>query len=237
MTGLFGGARLDPRLREAAWIARCVGYAETAPLTEKDLSALASFVEPIEFEGGQPVFKEGEMSVGVWIVRSGMLELAAGTGRKKVIVQILYPGSVDGDIQFLLGMPLPYGARAVGPARCLFLPTHAFERLLAEHPSISRRWLSSVAARVSLSQARLIGMLGRSLSEQAARLLLDEQHAGRVPLPQRTLAAMLGVQRPSLNKVLKGFEKQGAIELGYAEIRIVDEARLEGLAPPRMPSM
>ncbi|MGI8774128.1 MAG: Crp/Fnr family transcriptional regulator [Actinomycetota bacterium] len=237
MTVLFGGSRLDPLLREAAWIARCVGYAETAPLTEKDLSALASFLEPMEFEGGQPVFDEGESPEGVWIVRSGMLELATGSGRKKVIIQILYPGSVDGDIQLLLGMQLPYGARAVGPSRCLFLSARAFERLLEQHPSISRRWLSSVAARVSSGQARLIGMLGRSLPEQTARLLLDEQHAGRVPLPQRTLAAMLGVQRPSLNKVLKDLEKQGAIELGYAEIRVVDQSKLERVAPPGMAKM
>lgn len=234
MTGLFGGGRQDALLREAAWVARCVGYAETAPLTEKDLSALASFLEPKDFERGEPIFHAGERSDGVWIVRSGMLELAAGAGRKKVVVQILYPGSVDGDIQLLLDMALPYGARAVETSRCLFLSEQAFERLLAEHPTIARRWLSSVAARVSIGQARLMGMLGRSLREQTARLLLDEQHAGRVPLPQRTLAAMLGVQRPSLNKVLKELEKKKTIELGYAEIRIVDQAKLEALAPPRM---
>ncbi len=234
MTALLGRGRDDPLLREAAWIARCVGYAETAPLTENDLTALASFLEPRSFERGAPLFQAGERSEGVWIVRSGMVELAAGTGRKKVVVQILYPGSVDGDIQLILEMPLPYGARAVEASRCLFLSSQAFERLLAEHPAIARRWLSSVAARVSIGQARLMGMLGRSLVEQTARLLLDEQHARRVPLPQRTLAAMLGVQRPSLNKVLKELEKKGAIELAYAEIRILDQSALEAIAPPRM---
>lgn len=234
MTPIFDRGHQDPLLREAAWIARCVGYADTSPLAEKDLTAIASFLETKTFARGEPVFHSGERSQGVWIVRSGMLELAAGSGSRKIVVQILYPGSVDGDIQLLLGMPLPYSARAVADSQCLFISSQAFDRLLAQHPTIARRWLTSVAARVSSGQARLIGMLGRSLPEQAARLLLDEEQAGRVPLPQRTLAAMLGVRRPSLNKVLKSFEKRGAIEVGYAEIRISDRAKLETLAPPSM---
>ena len=37
---------------------------------------------------------------------------------------------------------------------------------------------------------------------------------------------MLGVQRPSLNKILKEFERQGLIEVRYAAIRVLDPARL-----------
>jgi CRP-like cAMP-binding protein len=159
-----------------------------------------------------------------------MIELAAGAGRRKIVVQMLYPGSVDGDIQLILGMPLPYSARAIEASRCLFLTSESFEALLREHATVARRWLSSVAARVSRGQERLMGMLGRSLIEQTTRLLLDEQHHGRVPLPQRTIAAMLGVQRPSLNKVLKDLEKKELITLGYAQIQIKDAASLEALA-------
>lgn len=217
----------DSPLREAAWIARCVGDPSTTPLTEADLTALASYLRPLEFDRDAPVFRAGERSEGVWIVRSGMIELSAGTGRRKIVVQMLYPGSVDGDIQLILDMPLPYSARAIESTRCLFLASEAFDALLREHPMVARRWLSSVAARVSRGQQRVMGLLGRSLVEQTARLLLDEQRDGRVALPQRTLAAMLGVQRPSLNKVLKGLEKKGFIALGYGHIQVTD---VEGLA-------
>jgi CRP/FNR family transcriptional regulator, cAMP and macrophage regulator len=59
-------------------------------------------------------------------------------------------------------------------------------------------------------------------SAQVAQLLLDESVDGEVPLAQRTLAAMLGVQRPSLNKILKDFERQGLITTRYAAINITD---------------
>jgi hypothetical protein len=56
--------------------------------------------------------------------------------------------------------------------------------------------LSSMTSRLAAKQAQLLGLLGRSLVEQAARLLVEEASDQVVPLPQRPLAAMLGVQRP-----------------------------------------
>jgi len=51
-----------------------------------------------------------------------------------------------------------------------------------------------------------------------------------VELPQRTLAAMLGVQRPSLNKVLKDLERDGLIRISYAAVEVLDRARLAARA-------
>ena len=132
------------------------------------------------------------------IVRDGRIELSVGSGRRRAVVQLLRPGDVDGDIQLLLEMLLPYTARALSEVTCLFLTRKDFEELLAARPAIARRWLSSVAQRLAASQARVLALLGGSLTSQAAKLLADEAVDGRVELPQRTLAAMLGVQRPSL---------------------------------------
>ena len=120
--------------------------------------------------------------------------------------------------------------RAVDRVVCLHLPGPAFEQLLLARPAIGRRWLSSVAGRLAGSHDRLIRMLGRSLSAQLAALLLDEAESGVVLLPQRTVAAMLGVARPSLNKVLKDFERRGLVELGYGSVHIRDGAALAGIS-------
>ena len=230
MNALLAGWREDSPIREAAWVARCVGDPETAPLTEDDLTALASYLEVKEIDRGAPIFARGDEPAGVWIVRAGMIELYVGAGPRKVVVQILYPGAVDGDIQLLKGMPLPYAGRALETSRCLFLEPEAFESLLRDHPGLSRRWLSSVASRLTRSHERLMGLLGRPLIEQIAQLLVDEQHSRRILLSQRTLAAMLGVQRPSLNRVLKDLEGQGLIKLGYGRIEITEMEAVERLA-------
>ncbi|MEP7023056.1 MAG: Crp/Fnr family transcriptional regulator [Actinomycetota bacterium] len=215
----------EAQIRQAAWVARCVGRGQSAPLRAADVTALASSLAVRVFPPGSVLFGGGQAS-GVWIVRDGRIELSVGSGRRRAVVQLLRPGDVDGDIQLLLEMPLPYTGRALSEVTCLFLAREDFEELLATRPAIARRWLSSVAQRLAASQARILALLGGSLAAQAAGLLAEEAMDGRVELPQRTLAAMLGVQRPSLNKVLKDLERDGLIRISYAAIEILDRARL-----------
>lgn len=231
MRTLTGGeSPADAQIRHAAWVARCVGRGAAAPLLPGDVAALAGTLVAKHFGSGTVLFAAGQQSSGVWIVRHGQIELAVGSGRRRVVVDIMRPGDVDGDIALLLAMPLAYTARALGDCTCLYLDTPAFERLLATHPNIARRWLSSVAQRVSAGQDRLVAMLGRTLPAQVALLLIDEAIDGSIPLAQRTLAAMLGVQRPSLNKILKEFERDGLIAIYYAGIDIKDIDKLKAKA-------
>src|SRR5258708_2123617 len=123
------------------------------------------------FPPGSVLFRSGEQTPGVWIVRDGRIELSVGSGRRRAVVQLLRSGDVDGDIQLLLEMPLPYAGRALTEVTCLFLGQEDFEELLAPRPGIARRWLSSVAQRLAASQARVLALLGGSLAAQAARLL------------------------------------------------------------------
>lgn len=221
------GESAELAIRQAAWVARCVGRGESAPLGTDDVTALATFLRSRDLARGELLFEGGSAPGGVWIVRRGRVELSVGTGRRRAVVHVLQPGDVDGDIQHLLDMPLPYTAHAVDEATVLFLSAENFERLLASRQPIMRRWLSSVAQRLAASQHRVIGLLGRSLTEQVAQLLLDEAISNQVLLPQRTLAAMLGVHRPSLNKVLKNFEHQGLIHVRYAAIDLRDSGGLK----------
>lgn len=226
--GLLPGGTDDAVVRQAAWVARCVGRGDAAPLHPDDVTALAATLGIRPYRAGALVFPAAQPSAGVWIVRSGRLELAVGSGSRRAVVQLLRAGDVDGDIQLLLAMPVPYSARALTDATCLFLARDDFERLLAR-PAISRRWLSSVAQRLSASQSRVLALLGGSLTAQAARLLTEEAVGGQVELPQRTLAAMLGVRRPSLNKVLKDLERQRLIRISYSLIDITDATGLARL--------
>ena len=113
MTSLFPGRAPDHGLQEAAWVARCVGNSETAPLREADLDVLASYIRLIEIERGGPIFRAGEKPAGAWIMRSGMAELVVGTGKRRAVVRLLWPGDVDGDLQLILQMEMPYSARSL----------------------------------------------------------------------------------------------------------------------------
>jgi CRP/FNR family transcriptional regulator, cAMP and macrophage regulator len=48
---------------EAAWMARCVGRGEWAPLTEADIVELRKRMERVDLETGAPLFFQGTSTV------------------------------------------------------------------------------------------------------------------------------------------------------------------------------
>lgn len=59
----------EAQVRQAAWIARCVGRGGSAPLHRDDVSALAETLQVKEFAPGAVVFHADQTADGVWIVR------------------------------------------------------------------------------------------------------------------------------------------------------------------------
>jgi CRP/FNR family transcriptional regulator, cAMP and macrophage regulator len=76
------------------------------------------------------------------------------------------------------------------------------------------------------AERRILQLAGRDLKTQLANLLLDEERDGSVALPQESLAALLGVRRPSMNKVLRDLERAGAVRLSYRCVDVADRPTL-----------
>jgi CRP-like cAMP-binding protein len=217
-------------MHEAAWLARCVGRGEWAPLTEADIVDLGTRMERVDLESGAPLFAQGEASRGVWIVREGRVELAHREGTRRVIVAIMHPGDVDGDINLILRMPLAYSGHAIEPVHALRLSDENFETLLLTSPALARRWLSSVAFRLAHAHRRVLQLSGHDLTQQLAGLLLDEERGGEVALPQESLAALLGVRRPSINKILRTLERRNLVRTSYGKVELLDTDALRAVA-------
>jgi len=227
------GMETRPMAREAAWVARCVGRGDWAPLAKDDLEELALRLSVRTYEPGSQLFVQGQSPDGVFIVRDGRVELVwRGPMRRRLIVQILHPGNVEGDIGMILSMPPPYSARALDLVEALVITPSDLESLLANRPQVSRRWLSSVAARLVHAQQRILQLQDRDVREKVALLLLDEERDGAVELPQESLAALLAVRRQTVNSVLREFERGGLVQTSYRLVRIEDRAGLEAIAGP-----
>ena len=124
---------------------------------------------------------------------------------------------------------MPYETRANTSTTCLILDRAAFEKLLATHPQLSRRWLTSVSQRLARSHSRLTNLLGQPLEVQVAQLLLEERVDDVVNLTQTTVAALLGVRRPSINRVLRRFADDGLVGVAYGRVHILDAEALTTL--------
>lgn len=213
----------DPAALQAAdWVLRSLG-GHRQPPGEQERIRLASRLEQRLLRPGTVAVLRGTMPEGVWIVRSGTLELVAGSGRGRVVVGVLQPGDAVGDVPLLLGQPAVCTARALTDVQAGFLPAARFSVLLEENPRLARCWLTGLARRHARAHEALAQTVGGSAQGRTAGLLLREARGGTVACSQDTLAAMVGLRRPTLNRVLKEFEREGLLRVGYRQIELLAE--------------
>ena len=216
--------------RFASWLACCLGRGDRAPINEDDIAYLVAEVDEQRHAGGTFVFREGARAAQVHIVREGSVELSREIGGRRVTLQLLQPGDVFGDVPLLLAQPEPFDARAVVDSSVLSMDAATLFRMLSTRPRLMRRWMVSLAGRMSGLQQRLIDVLAGGLEAQLASVLL--RHAndhGQVVMSQAQLAGLLGVHRTSVQRVLKNLEDAGLVEIGYRRIELVDRGGLASL--------
>jgi CRP-like cAMP-binding protein len=211
-------------VRAAVWVMRCLD--SRRPPSEQDATRLAARLEQRTLESGALVITKGQVPEGVWIVRSGTLELVAGTGRRRVVVGVLSACDMAGDVPLLLGRPAMCTVRALTSVQAAFLPAASFFALLDSSSGLARAWLTALAHRKARAQEAFAGTLVGSAEGRVARLLLREARDGTVHCSQGTLAAMLGLRRPTLNRVLKEFEREGLLTVGYRQVALLAVDRL-----------
>jgi hypothetical protein len=122
-----------------------------APLPLPTLEHLAAELEPVAFEPGGCVMREGDPGDRFYVVREGELRVSAG-GRE---VATVGPGGYVGEIALLRDVPRTATVTAVGPASLFALDRDEFLAAVTGHASSSSAADSAMLMRLqSLGLAR-----------------------------------------------------------------------------------
>jgi len=208
------------------WLGTYLGRGDLAPMSCDDLEELASHLQEHPFAGGTSVYAQDALPSRVYILHSGTVELTRELGSRRVVVQLLKPGCVFGDIPLFLRSGEPTSARAVEDSTVLSIDSLTLFSLLGKRPMLARRWLVSVAQRMADMQDRVSDLLAGSLDSQVASWVLREAGDDGVTVSQQTLARLLGARRTSVNQSLRRLESQRLVETGYRRISVLDRVRL-----------
>jgi CRP-like cAMP-binding protein len=217
-----------PHLRQ--WIACCLGRGRLAPLGAEEIEELAEELGERRIAGGMTVFRAGERPAKIHVVREGTIELTAEIRGRRVSLQVLRPGDMFGDIPLLLQHNEHLDARAIDDSVVLSIDAESVSRLVAERPRFAQRWLVSLAERAMGCHQRLLDLLAGQLDARVASLLLHESARNEVKLSQARIADLVGSRRSPVNQILKRFEANGWIELGYRQVRVIDPDKLGAVA-------
>ncbi len=203
---------------------------ELAPLGSDDVRALAALLREDHYPAGDIVFKLGDAPTRIHIVRSGAIELSRHLKGRRVVLQILRPGDVFGDVSLFLRMRVPWDACALEDSVIYSFDSVGLYRLLEQRPRLAWAWLHSVSARVAGFWFRVVELLAGGLEAQVASVLIRRAEDGVLHLSQGNLAELVGHPRTSINRVLKQLEAEGLVRVSYGQVEILDHAGLAKVA-------
>jgi CRP-like cAMP-binding protein len=105
------------------------------------------------WEAGQEIVREGDTGVGMFIVRSGKVEIVQEHAGKSEKVRELGPGDVFGEMALLDEFPRSATVRAIEPTTCLGITRWHFRGILESHPQIALKLLPILTKRLRAAES------------------------------------------------------------------------------------
>ncbi|EIF35395.1 cAMP-binding protein [Burkholderia sp. Ch1-1] len=230
MTASFPSNKLAAVLERSAWF-RSAPAAMRAQLVEAGrLERLAA---------GQRLFTRGDSDDGLYCVLDGLVRIgAASSAGKEALLAVIEPVNWFGEIALFDNRPRTHDAYAERDSELFHVPRAALAELLERTPAYWHVFGLLLTQKLRLAFDAIEEAALLPAAQRVARRLLlmaggyGEPGALRrvLKVPQEDLAMMLALSRQTINQILKQFETQGALKLGYAEIEITDVHKLGALA-------
>lgn len=180
------------------------------------------------------IIAAGEVVESVYLVQEGQVALERPIdGRDAILVDLVDPGGVFGDVPAFVGEPSLYQATATTRSTLLEIGRDRLGGFLSRDPRLFRWWLRSMACRIFDEQRAVLRRMLGGLTAQVAGLLHERLgDAGElvVAISQRQIARGLGATRQSVSRVLRSLSDQGIVTTAYGAVRVHDRDRLRAAA-------
>jgi signal transduction histidine kinase len=141
------------------------------PLDPEALNAVRRLAEERTFAAGQEVFREGDPGDGLYVVKSGLVEISGqlGTDERQLFSQV-GAGGVFGEMAVIEELPRSACAMVVQAATVYFLPRAGLVELIERTPSLALAFMKLVSRRLrdfnqhhlrEVVQAERLAVVGR----------------------------------------------------------------------------
>jgi CRP-like cAMP-binding protein len=208
-----------------------------AGLSIDELDELTSRLRPRRYARGETLFLEGDPGTSLCIIDKGRVKLGLTSAEgREIILDLLGPGDVFGELALLDGEPRSANAIAVEASDVLLLARDEFLHFLRQHPQASLVLLSTLSHWLRRLTTQMQDTAFLDVPARLARTILrlaeaEEAVHGKAVTPRLTqtdLAGMVGTTRETLNKWLGFYEDQGLIRRDKHQIVVLRPDKLRG---------
>jgi CRP-like cAMP-binding protein len=170
------------------------------------------------------LFIAGDTGDGCYRVEEGLLKASiVSPGGGERILSIFGPGAMIGELSVIDGAPRSASVTAIRPAKVHFVSRMAFDAFAEANPEFYRHLVCLLAARLRDTNGALVATSFLSVKGRVARALLSLSEAfghdvggGRILVRQKVtqsdLAAMAGIARENVSRVLQDWMRRALIK-------------------------
>lgn len=198
-----------------------------------DAAALIEQLRPSEFRSDQTIFHQADPGDRVYFIVVGRVKLSVrGPADRTNLRAIVGPADIFGELAVFDPGPRTCTATAITDVRTMWLDRTTLRAWMARHPAIAERLLQVLARRLRDTDEELVELISSDVAARVARQLVAlarrfgarEGDALRVvhELSQDEMAQLVGADRVTVNKALRGLATCGWIVAEGKSVLIVD---------------
>jgi CRP/FNR family transcriptional regulator, cyclic AMP receptor protein len=216
-----------------------VGLRLLSELPARLSTELFAGTELVRLRAGRVLFQTGDPGNGCYRVEDGLLKVAmvSSSGAERILA-FLGRGAIVGELAVLDGLARSASVVVVRDATVRFLSKAAFEAFAEKHLELYKSLVSLLAKRLRETDRTVAASSFLSLKGRMARTLLElAEHFGQEVMPgrivirqkirQTDLAAMAGIARESVTRILNDWERRKLVSRLCGYYCLEDRAQLE----------
>jgi CRP-like cAMP-binding protein len=231
----LSGRKGDVGLRPE--IPRLLSVLPTSLSTELFTSA-----ERVRLTAGEVLFRSGDSGEGCYRIEDGLLKvtIVSSAGGERILA-FLGQGAIVGELSIIDGLPRSASVVAVRDAAASFLSRAAFDAFAEKHPDLYKSLVTLLAQRLRETDTLVAAGSFLSLKGRVASTLLEvaehfghEVGSGRIMIRQKIrqsdLAAMAGIARENVARILKDWERHKIVSRQSGYYYLENKPQLENQA-------
>ena len=203
-------------------------------LDEHELEALSDLAFTRTFGKDSVIILAEEEGDTLFILKKGQVKVSIVSEEgREVILSLLGPGSVFGELALLDGKPRSANVVATEDADLLMLRRSDFVQLIFKTPQIATALLAELASRLRKTDRQIEGLALLDVTSRISETLLQLANEQGIETADgvviesrpthRELANMSGTTRETVSRVIKRLEGQGYILCNGRKITILRE--------------
>ena len=210
-------------------------------LSQRDWEKVKHLFIEKHFGKDDYIFFEGDPASWLGIVLEGRVKMIKHSeAGKDVVLNLIAPGEMLGEVAAFDGEPYPATAQAMEPTVVASIHQDDYLRLLKQYPALALRVIEEQGRRLREAQDMIKSMAVERVERRIARILLklaattgSSNENGitiELPLTRQDIADMAGTTVETAIRTMSRFRKKGLVRTKRGRVTILEPHQLVKIA-------